>query len=130
MVIGAVVGVAATFTNAALYLLEDLWKKTRIPWICCPGFEILFWNIRSSNQLFFEVVAAVFVGIIGYFVPETLGSGYHAIIDIASDHLSAPEVLLISFAKFVAWSVFMSRYISVNKLSTHFILSVELLEVL
>jgi CIC family chloride channel protein len=48
------------------------------------------------------------VGIIGYFVPRTLGLGYENISDIASGNISLREVALVSILKYVSWVVVLS----------------------
>ena len=36
-IMGGVSGLLASLTSKLLYLLEDLWEKTKVPWMWWPG---------------------------------------------------------------------------------------------
>jgi CBS domain-containing protein len=88
--IGALVGVASTWVTRAVYWVEDAFEKglgPRLHWMWWPA------------------IGAVAVGVIGYFVPATLGVGYGNIIGELSGTWGVNVVALLVVAKFVSWAV-------------------------
>ena len=84
LVLGPLCGLAAVVLSKALYWVEDTFEK--IP------FDELWW----------PAVGALFLGVIGYFVPRVLGVGYDTIGDILNGNLAWKLLLVVMIAKFAA----------------------------
>src|SRR6185312_4915029 len=69
-VMGVVIGILAILVTKSVYLLEDAFEKLPIHW------------------MWFPAIGGLFVGIIGYFAPRTLGVGYENITDVLSGTLT------------------------------------------
>src|SRR6185369_16041118 len=88
--IGGVIGVLATLVTRAVYRVEDLFERLPIHWMWWPA------------------LGAVVVGVVGRFVPLTLGVGYSNI-----EHMlggggvawSLEFVAIVVTAKFLSWVV-------------------------
>jgi H+/Cl- antiporter ClcA len=87
VVIGAAVGLAAVMATRAVYAIEDAFDKLPIHWMWWPA------------------LGAIAVGVVGYFVPATLGVGYENIDGILSGRIVGMAALLLCAAKFASWSV-------------------------
>ena len=87
VVIGALVGLASVFVTRAVYWIEDAFDKLPIHWMWWPA------------------LGAIPVGVIGYFVPRTLGVGYDNIEQIVSGGFALRTVALLCGAKFVSWAI-------------------------
>lgn len=85
--IGAVMGVVAAVVSRALFAIEDLFSRLPIHWMWWP------------------VLGALPVGIIGYFSPHTLGVGYENIQNILNGSLVGKTLLLLIFLKYISWSI-------------------------
>jgi H+/Cl- antiporter ClcA len=85
--IGLIVGVAAIGTTRAVYAIEDAFEKLPIHWMWWPA------------------LGAVAVGVVGWWVPDTLGVGYVNIEHIVSGGLAAKAVFVLCAAKFLSWSI-------------------------
>jgi chloride channel protein, CIC family len=85
--IGAVVGVASVFVTRAVYAIEDAFEKLPVHWMWWPA------------------LGAIAVGLVGYFVPKTLGVGYDNIDNIVSGNIVGRAVLLLAVFKFISWSI-------------------------
>jgi CBS domain-containing protein len=55
--------------------------------------------------MWWPAIGAVVVGVIGYFVPHTLGVGYDNIHGILSGNIVGTALLILVVAKFVSWSI-------------------------
>lgn len=86
-IIGVVVGVIAAYVSKSVYFIEDMFAKLPIHWMWWPA------------------IGAVAVGIIGYFVPQTMGVGYSNISLLLTG--SVPLQMLFAFCvmKFISWSI-------------------------
>ena len=84
---GALVGVAAVFVTRAVYIVEDTFEKLPIHWMWWPA------------------IGAVAVGLIGYFVPHTMGVGYDNIENILSGTLTGKALIILFLFKFISWSI-------------------------
>ncbi len=95
IVIGALIGVIATFVTRAVYWVEDGFEHLPVHWMLWPA------------------IGAVAVGVIGYFVPLTLGVGYSNIsaamlgsVDgVAGKSWPLNFVALLVVSKFVSWAI-------------------------
>jgi H+/Cl- antiporter ClcA len=87
IMLGAVMGLVAIGVSKAIFFIEDGFEKLPIHWMWWPA------------------IGGLVVGIVGYFVPDTLGVGYYNIGNILSDKLAVPALLLLCGAKFVSWSI-------------------------
>jgi CIC family chloride channel protein len=87
ILIGAVIGVAAVFVTRIVYLVEDAFEHLPVHWMWWPA------------------IGAVAVGVVGYFVPQTLGVGYFNITDILAGNLTVKFVLYLCLMKFISWSI-------------------------
>ncbi len=85
--LGGLMGVAAVFVTRAVYWLEDAFEKLPIHWMWWPA------------------LGGILVGVIGYFVPHTLGVGYDNIDATLSGDIWGKALLLLCVFKFVSWSV-------------------------
>jgi chloride channel protein, CIC family len=85
--LGIIIGVIAAFVTKIVYFIEDTFEKLPIHWMWWPA------------------IGGVFVGIIGYFAPRTLGVGYYNITDILSGTMSLKIIFALCFLKFVSWAI-------------------------
>ncbi|MBS1772626.1 MAG: chloride channel protein [Bacteroidetes bacterium] len=87
VVLGAVIGVAASFVSKAVYLVEDLFEKLPIHWMWWPA------------------MGAVAVGAIGHFAPRTLGVGYNNITYLLTGTVPLAFMFNLCFFKFLSWVI-------------------------
>jgi CIC family chloride channel protein len=84
LVLGPLCGIAAVLLSKALYWVEDTFEKLAV------------------DELWWPAIGALFLGIIGYFVPRVLGVGYDTIGDILNGNLAWKLLLIVMLAKFAA----------------------------
>jgi len=84
LVLGPVCGIAAVLLSKALYWVEDTFEKLPV------------------DELWWPAIGALFLGIIGFFVPRVLGVGYDTIGDILNGSLAWKLLLIVMLAKFAA----------------------------
>lgn len=86
-ILGILIGVAASYATKAVYFFEDLYGKLPVHWMWWPA------------------IGAVFVGVIGFFAPKTMGVGYSNISMLLTGN--TPLYLLFSFCflKFLSWGI-------------------------
>ena len=87
IVLGAIIGVASVLVTRAVYWIEDAFEYLPVHWMWWPA------------------VGAVAVGVVGYFVPRTLGVGYFNISDTLCAKMSLNVIALLCIAKFVSWCI-------------------------
>ena len=87
IVLGAVVGVASVYVTRAVYAIEDGFDKLPIHWMWWPA------------------IGGVAVGLVGYFVPHTMGVGYDNIEHIVAGNMAGTALLVLVIAKFVSWAI-------------------------
>lgn len=87
VLMGLVIGVAASFVSKAIYLIEDLFEHLPIHWMWWPA------------------IGAIAVGVVGYFAPRTLGVGYTNISYLLSGNVPLQFILSLCLLKFVSWSI-------------------------
>lgn len=85
--VGLVAGVAAIICTKLVYAVEDAFE--RLP------FDMAWW----------PAIGGLFVGVVGYFVPQTLGVGYTNIIDLLNARLELGFIAVLVVAKLASWSV-------------------------
>lgn len=85
--LGALMGLVAAGVTRATYAVEDRFEELPIHWMWWPA------------------IGAVAVGIIGYFVPDTLGVGYYNITAILSGDLPLKAVAFLCLMKFISWAI-------------------------
>ncbi len=89
--IGALVGLASVGITKTIYAIEDLFDHLPIHWMWWP------------------VIGAAVVGVIGYFYPRTLGVGYDNITQIISNQAGPLSfVAILCLMKFISWAVYLS----------------------
>src|SRR4051812_20719420 len=89
--IGALIGLASVIVTKIVYGIEDLFEHLPVHWMWWP------------------MIGAVVVGVIGYFQPRTLGVGYANITDIISNNAgSFSFVAMLCTMKFISWAVYLS----------------------
>lgn len=84
LVLGPLCGIAAVLLSKALYWVEDTFEKLPV------------------DELWWPAIGALFLGIIGFFVPRVLGVGYDTIGDILNGNLAWKLLLIVMLAKFAA----------------------------
>ena len=87
--IGALVGIASVGVTRFVYWVEDLYEELPIHWMWWP------------------LVGAVFVGVIGYFEPRTLGVGYTNIDAILSGDIVGRALIVLIVLKFLSWAIYL-----------------------
>lgn len=85
--VGLIVGFISLGLTKIVYYIEDAFEKLPVHWMWWPA------------------IGGVFVGIIGYFAPNTLGVGYENITNILSGSLPLMVIISLGFFKFLSWSV-------------------------
>ncbi len=86
-VMGIVIGFFSVAVTKIVYLVEDGFEKLPVHWMWWPA------------------IGGLFVGIIGYFAPRTLGVGYNNITDILDGNLTLQVVLSLCIFKFLSWAI-------------------------
>jgi H+/Cl- antiporter ClcA len=86
-ILGLIMGFVAVFTTKIVYWIEDTFEKIPVHWMWYPA------------------IGGLFVGVIGYFAPRTLGVGYENITDVLSGNLTLSVVASLCIFKFVSWAI-------------------------
>jgi H+/Cl- antiporter ClcA len=86
-ILGIIIGFISVFTTKIVYFIEDAFEKLPVHWMWWPA------------------IGGLFVGIIGYFAPRTLGVGYENITDVLSGSLTLKVVFALCIFKFISWAV-------------------------
>ena len=87
ILLGAFLGVIATFVTRAVYAVEDAFEKLAIHWMWWPA------------------LGGLAVGGVGYFAPRTMGVGYDNIEHILAGSLTGQALFLLFTLKFVSWVI-------------------------
>jgi CBS domain-containing protein len=87
IVLGAAMGVIATFVTRAVYGIEDAFEHLPVHWMWWPA------------------IGAVAVGVVGYVDPRTLGVGYSNIENMLNGQIVGTALLMLGVLKFVSWSI-------------------------
>ncbi len=86
-IIGLIIGVLSVVITKAVYWIEDGFEKLPIHWVWWPA------------------IGGIAVGLIGFFVPQTLGVGYENITHVLSGQLSFIAILTLCTFKFLSWAI-------------------------
>jgi len=108
LLLGVICGLAAVGFSKALYWVEDQFEKLPI------------------DELWWPVIGALALGIIGYFVPRVFGVGYDTITDILNANLALRLLLVVMIAKAVALIVSLGSGTSGGLLAPMFMSSAAL----
>lgn len=87
LIMGLLIGVAAVFVTKAVYKIEDTFEKLPIHWMWWPA------------------IGGIVVGVVGLFVPQTMGVGYDNIEDILSATITGKVLITLIVFKFISWSI-------------------------
>jgi H+/Cl- antiporter ClcA/CBS domain-containing protein len=87
--LGAVVGVFAVATTRIVYWIEDVYEELPIHWMWWP------------------LVGAIIVGLIGLVDDRTLGVGYINIDRILSGDIVGRALFMLVILKFISWTVYL-----------------------
>lgn len=87
ILLGALMGVAAAGITKLIYAIEDGFEELPIHWMWWPA------------------IGAIAVGVMGYFVPQTLGVGYGNITGALGGNFTAGAMLTLAGAKLISWSI-------------------------
>jgi H+/Cl- antiporter ClcA len=87
LLMGIIVGVCSVFVTKSVYFVEDLFDKLPIHWMWWPA------------------MGAVAVGVVGFFVPHTMGVGYDNIDNILNGSLLGQALIVLFVMKFVSWAI-------------------------
>lgn len=85
--LGLILGVCSVFVTKAVYLVEDTFDKLPIHWMWWPA------------------IGAIAVGVVGYFVPHTLGVGYDNIDHILNGSIVGRALIILFVFKFISWAI-------------------------
>ena len=86
-IMGIVIGLMSVGVTKIVYFIEDVFEKLPVHWAWWPA------------------IGGLFVGIIGYFSPRTLGVGYQNITDVLNGNITFQILLSLCFMKFISWAV-------------------------
>lgn len=84
---GLLIGLLSLLITKAVYWVEDGFEKLPVHWMWWPA------------------IGGLFVGIVGYFAPRTLGVGYENITELLSGQASMHLILSMAFLKLISWGV-------------------------
>ncbi|HEX9162628.1 MAG TPA: chloride channel protein [Thermoanaerobaculia bacterium] len=87
VIMGAFIGYLSVYVTRAVYWIEDLFEKLPVHWMWWPA------------------IGGVAVGVVGYFVPRTLGVGYVNIEDLVQGKLFGAAVIVLCLMKFISWAI-------------------------
>ncbi|MEO6908750.1 MAG: chloride channel protein [Abditibacteriaceae bacterium] len=89
-ILGAIVGLGGVYVTHLVYWLEDCFEKLPVHWMWWPA------------------IGALVVGIVGYFMPHTLGAGYENIDQLLSGSMLFWAVVGLGVLKLVSWAIALS----------------------
>jgi H+/Cl- antiporter ClcA/CBS domain-containing protein len=86
LIVGTLIGVASAWLTHFVYWLEAQFEKIPIHWMWYPA------------------IGGLVVGIVGYFIPETMGPGYGVIESILSGGMMGKALGIFVVLKFISWT--------------------------
>lgn len=89
-VLGAIVGLGGVYVTHFVYWLEDCFEKLPVHWMWWPA------------------IGAFAVGVIGYFMPHTLGAGYENIDQLLGGSMLIWAVIGLGVLKLISWAIALS----------------------
>jgi CBS domain-containing protein len=104
VLLGVIVGVVSVGVTHAVYLLEDAFGLLPIHWMWWPA------------------LGGIAVGVLGYWIPQTLGVGYDNIRLELSGTLPKEALVLLCTFKFLSWAISLSSGTSGGTLAPLFII--------
>ncbi|HTE26827.1 chloride channel protein [Flavitalea sp.] len=84
---GIIIGIISVGVTRIVYFVEDLFEKLPVHWMWWPA------------------IGGLFVGVIGYMAPGTLGVGYNNITDILNGELTLSFIAILCILKFCSWAI-------------------------
>ena len=87
VVLGVIVGIASVGITRLTYAIEDHFEKLPIHWMWWPA------------------MGGIVVGVVGYFMPLTLGVGYTNISAVLSGQFSLGVMAALCLLKLLSWSI-------------------------
>lgn len=85
--LGIILGIAAILITKSVYKVEHWFEKIPIHWMWWPA------------------IGGIAVGVIGFFVPATLGVGYDNIENILDQKVTGQILVILFIAKFISWTI-------------------------
>ncbi|HET6612503.1 MAG TPA: chloride channel protein, partial [Kofleriaceae bacterium] len=104
IVLGAFLGIASVGVTKGVYWVEDTFEKLPIHWMWWPA------------------IGAVFVGVVGYFAPRTLGVGYDIIEQLVQGELGWKVIAVLAVMKLISWTFSLGSGTSGGTLAPLFII--------
>jgi H+/Cl- antiporter ClcA/CBS domain-containing protein len=104
VVIGALVGTAGVGATYALYWMEDQYAKLPVHWMWWPA------------------IGAIAIGVVGYFVPRTLGVGYDNISGVLNGTIFGWAALSLAIMKLISWTISLASGTSGGTIAPLFII--------
>ncbi|MGC1548353.1 MAG: chloride channel protein [Rhodanobacter sp.] len=87
VLLGLLVGIVSVGVTKLTYAIEDGFEKLPIHWMWWPA------------------IGGIVVGVVGYFMPLTLGVGYSNIAAVLAGQLSLAGMISLCLLKLLSWSV-------------------------
>jgi chloride channel protein, CIC family len=87
MLFGLLIGVAASYISKSVYVIEDYFERSSIPWMWWPA------------------LGALAIGVTGFFAPYTMGVGYENIQQLLTGTVPLTLLLSLCFLKYISWSI-------------------------
>ncbi|HZJ01409.1 MAG TPA: chloride channel protein [Gemmatimonadaceae bacterium] len=91
--IGLIAGIIAAGVTRATYAIEDVFEKV--------GHKL------HIHWMWWPIIGAFVVGVVGIFDPRVLGVGYDNISGVLSGSIAGRALLALLIFKFIAWSVYL-----------------------
>lgn len=104
VVVGLIVGVASVGVTRTVYLVEDGFSRLPIHWMWWPA------------------LGGIVVGLVGYWIPETLGVGYDNVRLELSGTVTEQALVLLCAFKFLSWAISLGSGTSGGTLAPLFII--------
>ena len=92
VLIGAAVGLASVWITRGVYWIEDSFEK----------LEHSRWKI---HWMWWPAIGGVAVGVIGYFVPKTMGVGYDNISGLLNGSFTTEALIFLGIFKLISWAI-------------------------
>lgn len=87
IILGGLVGVASVWITRSIYAIEDGFARLPLDWMWWPA------------------LGGIAVGVIGYWVPQTMGVGYDNIEHILSGSMTVQALGALCVCKFASWAI-------------------------
>nr|WP_233208817.1 chloride channel protein [Marortus luteolus] len=104
VLLGVLLGGASVVVTRGLYWIEDGFERLPLHWMWWPA------------------LGGLAVGLVGYWVSQTMGVGYDLISDIINGNLALSALALLGFAKWLSWSIALGSGTSGGTLAPLFII--------